>query len=127
MDYIKLLLGIALVLVALVFFRFSQWQKCYIVVEIHVSRIDEFEGFLEREIEGERKAYVDPLMIDNFYRVRPRFLAHCLDCERYVISETIAAWARAQRFNEGMFDVGPVSFHDGAPVSVTYPRHATRP
>jgi len=112
MNKIKILfLGFCIAVIFLFAGRFHQHQKNYIIIEIESSKEHQLLDFFEDNLKS--KMTIKKYKYEHFYILKPRFsLFSCYKCEISKSVDIVTMWANASDFNNPLFDVGPIIFHD---------------
>lgn len=114
--------GFFIAIIFLLAGRLYYQQKHYIIVEIEKSNNQQFLDFFEDKLKS--KIILKKYKYERFYILNPRFsIFGCYRCELITSVDILTTWAKARDFNNPLFDVGPIIFHD----IITSPSYGKNP
>jgi hypothetical protein len=112
MNKIKIFFLVLILAVSfLIALRLYQQQKHYLIIEVEKSSERDFLVFFDDKLKS--KMMIQKYKYAHFYILKPRFSIFVCYESKFIMSyEMITTWAEASNFENPLFDVGPIIFHD---------------
>ena len=109
----------AFTIFSLLFMRIVEWKSSYAVIEVKKEFVGDFNEFrvdYSKELDGVSFKKIKNM---DLLIVRPKFLnLGCYDYNLNKSLEYLNAWARLQDYDNVLFTIGPICYHDGVPPSL---------